>query len=110
MGYPKPDVVTFGTTFGQEIPTTAQPPPSPSHGVPSLPPIGSSYNRGGSVTNSVTLTKAATAQIFRISGDNMYGQFDFEVPKENEVSKDDGNLKELPKSFFDNSELKQTTV
>lgn len=46
--------------------------------------------------------------MFRISGDNMYDQFDFGIPKQDEIS--DEESINIPTSFLEDDDTRLSTV
>lgn len=96
----KPDVVTIGTTFGQEVHTSSY-----SGNESSSPKLGGNSN--GDNYKLDTLKKTA-ATMFRISGDNMYDQFDFGIPKQDEIS--DEESINIPTSFLEDDDTRLSTV
>ncbi|PIK38850.1 hypothetical protein BSL78_24316 [Apostichopus japonicus] len=100
ISYVKPDVVTIGTTFGQEVHTSSY-----SGNESSSPKLGGNSN--GDNYKLDTLKKTA-ATMFRISGDNMYDQFDFGIPKQDEIS--DEESINIPTSFLEDDDTRLSTV
>ncbi|KAJ8033062.1 CUB and sushi domain-containing protein 2 [Holothuria leucospilota] len=97
----KPDVVTMGTTFGHGRADASMFHQNPTY-------IEPGYEQSRMHPSETDLSHPNAVKMFRESKGNMYNQFDFEVPRENEITEEEDL--QFPSSFLEDDFIKQSTV